>query len=304
MSRELLIVGAGPAGVSAALWARSLHLDVELLESGSGPGGQLLHVYFHPRELPGLLEGDGRAIAETYARQLAETGVPVRYDVRAEALDVTGAEPAVLLAGGKRSSARAMLLTCGARRRQLDVPGEREFEGRGVSYSATRDRALFAGRRVVVVGGGDAAFENALLLTAAGCEVSVLSRGAARARREFREQLLAEPRARLLEHTRVQAVLGDTRVRALRVQDAAGERELPCEGVVVKLGVVPNTEWCSGVLAHDADGYLTVDARLATAARGVWAAGDVVRPLLASVPVAAGQGALAVAAIRAALRGA
>jgi thioredoxin reductase len=101
----------------------------------------------------------------------------------------------------------------------------------------------------------------------------------------------------------VVAVLGESAVRAVRILDTAGERELPCEGVVVKLGVEPNTEWCRERLAHDDLGYILVDARLATSGRGVWAAGDVIRPLRASVPVAAGHGALAAAAIRAAVRG-
>src|ERR1043166_4286440 len=140
MTRELVIVGAGPTGVSAALWARSLHLDVELLEAGPEPGGQLLWVHFHPREIPGLLEGDGRAIAAAYARQLAESGLPVRYGVRADALE-PGEEPGLLLSDRSRIAARALLIASGARRRRLGVPGERELEGRGVSTSATRDRS-------------------------------------------------------------------------------------------------------------------------------------------------------------------
>ncbi|HEY6193997.1 MAG TPA: NAD(P)/FAD-dependent oxidoreductase [Candidatus Eisenbacteria bacterium] len=301
MTRELVIVGAGPAGVSAALWARSLHLDVELLEAGPEPGGQLLWVHFHPREIPGLLEGDGRAIAAAYARQLAESGLPVRYGVRADALE-PGEEPGLLLSDRSRIAARALLIASGARRRRLGVPGERELEGRGVSTSATRDRAALAGRAIVVVGGGDAAFENALLLVTAGSDVTLVARGTVRARPEFREALARERRARVLEHAQVVAVLGDARVRAVRLRDAAGERELACEGVVVKVGVEPNTEWCRDRLAHDAQGYLRVDERFATSAPGVWAAGDVVHPMLAGVPVAAGHGALAAAAIRAALR--
>ncbi len=303
LARELVIVGAGPAGVSAALWARSRHLDVLLLEAGQSPGGQLQLVYFQPREILGWLAGDGRALAAAAAQQLAEAGLPVRYGAKAAALE--RADGLTLrLEGEERLRASAVLVATGARQRRLDVPGEREFEGRGVSYSATRDRDGLAGRVVVVVGGGDAAFENAASLASLGGAVTVLARGAVRARPEFRERLAREPRVRVLEHMRVLAVSGDDRVRAVRVGGPDGERELPCEAVVVKVGVLPNTEWCRDFLDHDAAGFVRVDGGLATSVPGVWAAGDVVRPLLSSVPVAAGHGALAAAAIRVALRGA
>ena len=300
-ARELVVVGAGPAGVSAALWARSRNLDVLVLEIGSGPGGQLHQIHFEPREIAGWLSGGGHALASAYARQLAETGVPVRYGAAAQALGLLDG-PALHLTSGERVRARAVLVATGARRRLLGVPGEREFEDRGVSYSATRDRDGLAGRDAVVVGGGDAAAENALLLAALGGHITLLARDALRARVEFRSRLAREPLIRVVEHTRVLEIAGGDRVQQLRVHGPGGEQVIACDAVVVKVGVVPNTEWCRESLAHDDEGYLRVDSRLATSAPGVWAAGDVVRPLLPSVPVATGHGALAVAAIRAALR--
>lgn len=300
--RELVIVGAGPAGVSAALWARLLDLDVLLLEAGEGPGGQLHHIHFQPREIPGWTAGDGAVMAATYARQLAESGIVVRYGAVAAAL-TPGDPPSLTLADGGTVVARAMLVATGARRRRLGVPGEEDFADRGLSYSATRDLSRLTGRRLVVVGGGDAAYENALILAAAGRDVTLLVRGVSRARVEFRERVAADSRIRVRTGATVRAVLGDERVRALRVAEPDGERDLPCDGVVVKVGVVPNTEWCRGALAHDPDGWLTVDASFATSGSGVWAAGDVTRPLLPGIPVSHGHGALAVAAIRHALRG-
>ena len=305
MTPELLVVGAGPAGVSAALWARALNLTAAQIEGGSRPGGQLHHVHFHPRELAGLDAGDGPALAAVYERQLAAAGHAVRYDAVAIALEPPRdghTLPGVTLSTGERLTAAAVLIATGARRRHLGVPGERELEGRGVSYSATLDRDRFAGGRVLVVGGGDGAFENALLLAEVGCEVTVAVRGTARARPEFRQRLAAEPHAAVLEHARVGAILGEAGVRAVRLDVAGRGRELEVEGVVVKIGGLPNSEWCRPALAHDDEGFLRVDDRLATSAPRVWAAGDVTRPLLPSVPVAMGQGAHAVAAIRAALR--
>ncbi len=301
---ELVIVGAGPAGVSAALWARSRDLDVLVLEAAPRVGGQLHAIHFEPLEIAGWPAGEGPALADVHARQLAARGVPVRLGARVRALEAEpGRPPRLVLADGARIEARAVLAASGARRRTLGVPGERELEGRGVSTSATRDREALAGRAVVVVGGGDAAHENALLLAGLGCDVTLLVRRAPRARREFRQRLAAEPRARVLEATRVLEVTGRDRVSGVRVAGPGGERRLGCDAVVVKVGVEPGTGWCRDALDHDADGYLRVDGRLATSHAGVWAAGDVVRPLLPSVPVAVGHGALAAAAIRLALRG-
>ena len=300
--RDLVIVGAGPAGISAALWARSHEIAPLVLEAESGPGGQLLHVHFEPHDLAGMPAGDGPAIAARYQRQLADSGIVVRYGAAVASLAVS---PRLLLslAGGEELSPRALLVASGARRRRLEVPGERELEDRGVSFSATRDRERLAGRAVAVVGGGDAACENALLLAGAGCEVTLIARTTLRARPAFRERVAAEPRVRVLVHTRVVRVLGETQVTGLELESPTGASRLACEGVVIKAGVVPNTEWCRDELPHDDDGWLRVDGAFATGVAGVWAAGDVVRPAVLSAAVAVGQGVLAAAAIRRSLRG-
>jgi thioredoxin reductase (NADPH) len=303
VSHDLLIVGAGPAGVSAALWARPLELSVLLLDGAPAPGGQLHAVHFHPADVPGFEQGDGPALAAAYARQLAAASVPLRTAAEAVALEPSAEAPAVRLAGGERLEAAAVLVASGVRRRRLGVPGEREFEGRGVSFSATRDRVALAGRRVAVVGGGDAAFENALLLAAAGCDVTLLVRGEPHARSGFRERVAASPRVRVRTGTRVVEVRGDEAVRGLRLEGPDGAVELETDALVVKIGVVPNTEWCRQAVEVDPDGYVRVDERLATSAARVWAAGDVTRPSPPSIPVALGQGAHAVAMVRAALRG-
>jgi len=306
VSRDLVVIGAGPAGISAALWARSLEMDVLLLDAAPSPGGQLHLVHFHPPAVAGFESGDGPALAAVYVRQLTAAGVSWRGDCAAVSLRAAGndGQPVeVGSAGGEAFAGRAVLVATGVRRRRLGVPGEREFEGRGVSFSATRDQARLAGRPVAVVGGGDAAFENALLLAATGSEVDLLVRGEVRARSEFRERVAAERRVRIHRDARVAAILGDEHVTAVRIERGTAVEELPTRGVVIKIGVLPNTEWCRSCVPTDAEGYVRVNADLATTARGVWAAGDVVRPLPPSVPVAIGQGAQAAVAIRKALRG-
>jgi thioredoxin reductase len=153
-----------------------------------------------------------------------------------------------------------------------------------------------------VVGGGDAAFENALILAEAGSRVTIASRGASRAREEFRARVASHPAIEVLEHTRVTGVLGDREVRGVRLEGPKGPGERAVEGVVIKIGSVPNTEWCRDALACDAEGYIKVDARGRSSLSRVWAAGDVTRPPLLAIAVAAGQAALALADIRAELR--
>lgn len=301
MTPDLLIVGAGPAGASAALWARTLGLSTLVLEAGPAAGGQLHQIHFRPANLPGAVEGQGPAIAAALADQLAAGEIEIRCGAAAALLEP--AAPAVWTAAGERLEARAVLVATGVSRRRLEVPGEHELEGRGISWSATQDRDRFAGEEIVVAGGGDGAFENALLLAEVGCRVTLAVRGTARVRREFHQRVAAEPRIEVLEGTRVTAVLGDERVRAVRLTGARGEFELPAAGLVVKVGVIPNTEWCAGALEVDAEGYLPVDDQFGTSQPRVWAAGDVTRPPLAGIAVALGQGALAAAAIRTVLRG-
>ena len=301
MSPDLLIVGAGPCGVSAALWARSLGLTTILVERDATAGGQLRLVHFAPANVAVAASGPGTALAARLAAQLVEGGIEARY--KSEATAHEGGGPALRTPAGTRLKAAAVLIATGVRRRQLDVPGERELEGRGVSYSATQDRARFAGEEVAVVGGGDAAFENALLLSAVDCHVTLVVRGTPRARAEFRQRVAGDGHIEVVERTRVIGIEGDHSVRDLRLENERGKFLLPVSGVVIKVGVRPNTEWCGEAVERDEEGYVLVDETFATSHPRVWAAGDVTRPPLFGIAVAAGQGALAAGAIRAALRG-
>ena len=300
MDADVLLVGGGPAGVAAALWARSLGLEPLLLESAGRLGGQLLRVHFELGNFPGAVQGTGEAIAARCEQQLEAGRVPVRVDAEAVALD--SSTPRVTLRGGEVLAARAVVVATGVRRRRLEVPGERELVGRGVSYSATADRAQLAGRDVVVVGGGDAAFENALILAGTGCRVGLVVRGPARARPEFQARVAGERSIERLDRTRILSVLGTGSVTAVRITDDHGTWDRPAEAVVIKVGNVPNTEWCAA-LGRDDQGYLRVNATLRTSQAGVWAIGDVTRPQVFSVSVALGHAALALDSIGRHLRG-
>jgi thioredoxin reductase (NADPH) len=293
---ELVIVGAGPAGIAAALWARAFELDALLLERGERVGGQLHRIHFEPSQLVTATGGTGPEMAALAGRRLVERGVPFRTGAMVEALLDPG--PGVRLAGGERIEAHAVLVASGVRPRRLEVPGAERLEGAGVSYSATRDLERFAGRPVVVVGGGDAAFENALILARAGCKVTLGVRDAPVARPVFRKRVAADPAVEILLGVRLIEVRGDRRVEAVVFEHEGGRRlQRGCEGLVVKVGNLPNTEWCSGALELDRDGYLVTDPEGRTSRPGVWAAGDVTRPGLPAIPVAEAQAAMVVRAI-------
>lgn len=291
MSPRLLVVGAGPAGVAAALWARG-RFDVTVLERTDAAGGQLRAIHFAPGHLPGIEGLDGAALADACGRQLAHAGIEVRYGTSAAALEALD-RPAVRLESGERLEADAVLIATGLERRRLEVPGERELQGRGVSNSASRDRSRFSGRDVVVVGGGDGAFENALLLAEVGCRVTVVVRGVPRARAEFVRRVAAERAITVRTHTRVAAFVGDGALRAVRLESRDGITEQPVTGAVIKVGWTPNASWCGPALATER-GFVRVGNTGRTSAAHVWAAGDVTGPGLFAISVAEAGAALAV----------
>jgi thioredoxin reductase (NADPH) len=301
VSRDLIVIGAGPAGISAALWARSLDLETLVLERAERPGGQLHLIHFALRNVAGAV---GLTGADLAARMMPPD--PTSLDLRLGG-EVTAIDPdtgVVRLGDGATLTARATLIATGMRRRRLEAAGAVRLAGHGVSYSATRDRARFAGRPMLVVGGGDAAYENALILADAGCRVTLIVRGVSRARPEFRSRVGTSGSIRVLEGAEVIEVEGEDAVRGVRVRVATGEvSSIPCEGIVIKIGMVPNSEPYRSALATDGDGYLVVDGTLRTSHPRVWAAGDITRPRPPGIPVAWGHGALAAEAIHRSLRG-
>ena len=293
----LVIVGAGPAGIAAALLARGAGLDLRLVEARAETGGQLHRTWSQLRGVTDH-EGDGVSYAAVLRARLLEAGVAPETSLEIAGLARRGAGLELALAGGGTIGARAVLIATGLRPRTLDVPGERELTGRGVSISATRDRERFAGRAVAVVGGGDAAFENALLLAAAGCAVTLVVRGAPRAREEFRTQVAATRRITLLEGTEVVAIRGESEVTGVDVRTRDRRRTLEVAGVFVKAGSIPNSEWCRRAVRCDHEGYVKADLRRATSLAGVWAAGDVTRPEAFTLRSARADAAIAVQFIR------
>ncbi len=290
---DVLIVGGGPGGISALLWCHSLNLRALLLERAPELGGQLLQMYHRVIDYPGLITQNGRELRDRFEEHLRQLQLEWRVGCRLEEIRLRDRH---LICDGQSLSSRALILATGARKRRLGVPGEDEFEGRGVSFSATRDHQTFAGREVCVVGGGDTAFENSLLLARVCPRVTLIHRSSSfRARQSWVSEVFNHPRIKVLTNTTVKAIEGGSEVERLIVEDTITGRRtvLPTQGLFIRIGMAPNTESFQGQLELDEAGFIKTDQRQRTSLELVYAVGDVCRPICLSVATAVGQGAIA-----------
>ncbi|MGQ9896280.1 MAG: NAD(P)/FAD-dependent oxidoreductase [Acidobacteriota bacterium] len=298
---DLVIIGGGPAGIAAALWGKRLGLNPLLLEASPNLGGQLLRSYNRSVDCPGFYGLVGTDIAERLTIHLAREGV--HFETNALVTQVDCAARSVIVNGKETIAGRALVLALGVRKRRLGIPGEREFAGRGVSTSATRDKEQYAGQEVIIVGGGDGAFEEALILDEAGCRVKLVHRSAVfRARPLYRDRVLTHPRIQIMTHTCVIAIEGNECVERVIVKrcvpgESPSRQIIPASGVFLALGVTPATEIVAGQVERDSEGYLITDRHGATSCPGVWACGDTTRPLLSSLSTAFGDGATVAKAV-------
>src|SRR5215212_1680311 len=291
---DVIIIGAGPAGLSAALWCAELGLDTLVIERGTEVGGQLLRVYNPIENYLGVSAADGRALRDVFAAQVEGREFDLWTEAEIESVDLKAKR--LRLRSGEELQSIALVIATGVRRRRLGVPGESEFEGRGVLESGRLEREQVAGEDVVVVGGGDAAAENALLLAEVCATVTLVHRGKSlRARPEFAERVRADHRINVFTETTLRAVLGAEKVESVEILRAGALKPMrvAVRGVLVRVGVEPNTELFRGQLHTDERGYIVVTGEQETSAEMVFAVGDVSNPLAPTVSGAAGAGATA-----------
>ncbi|MDB5100115.1 MAG: hypothetical protein JWM80_4536 [Cyanobacteria bacterium RYN_339] len=289
---DVIIIGAGMAGCSTALWCKRLDLPFTWLEQAPAIGGQLAHVYNPIPDYPGRPAADGAELRGHLQAQLAAEELSPSLCAAVVETDLAG--HCVTLADGTVHRGRAVVLATGVERRRLGVPGEVELTGRGVGGSGRRDRDAYAGQAVAVVGGGDSACENALLLAETCRQVTLIHRRSTfRARPALLDAAMNHPRIRVLPDTRVKGLAGTERLEGLRLDGAAGEQVLPVTGLFVRIGYQPVTAMFHRQIRCDPDGYVQVDANQRTTLPGVYAVGDVCNPIYASLAVAAGQGMVA-----------
>ena len=290
---DVLIIGAGPAGLSAARWCDELGLDALVLEQGEEVGGQLLSVHNPIDNYLGLHADDGRELRDRFVAQTKDCDFDLWTQVEIAGVDLKAKR--VVLRSGEEVKAIAVIIATGLRRRQLGIPGENEFAGRGMIESSG-DRQAFAGKDVCVIGGGDAAAENALLLAEVCPTVTLVHRRKnLRARREFAEQLHTNHCITVFPESVVRRILGNENVEAVEIERAGAIKpfQMAVQGVLVRIGFVPNTELFLNQLEIDERGFAVVSAQQETNVTNVFAIGDVASPLAPTISSAVGAGATA-----------
>jgi thioredoxin reductase (NADPH) len=291
---RVLILGSGPAGLSAALYAARADLNPIVL-TGLELGGQVSLTYI-VENYPGFPDGiGGMEMVDLFQKQAERFGARVEVDSAAE-VDLSMRPFRVRTQNGKIYLAETLIIATGASARHLDVPGETELTGRGVSYCATCDGWFFKQKDVIVVGGGDSALEEGIFLTRYADSVTIVHRrDELRAGPILEARAKSNPKVKFQLNSVVKRISGNGSVKSVRLQDTVtgDEREQSTEGVFIFVGHTPNTQLFTGQLEMDERGYLIVDKQMRTNIPGVFAAGEVADPHFRQVITSAGMGAAA-----------
>jgi thioredoxin reductase (NADPH) len=289
---DVIIIGSGAAGLSAAFWCDELGLDTLVLEERDAVGGQLSQIYNPIENYLGLSASNGQELLEHFTARLEDADFDLWTNVEIDRVDLKARE--VSLVTGERLPAISLIIATGVRRRKLGIPGEDEFPGRGLIESGARDAELFAGKDVCVIGGGDAAAENALLLADHCPTVTLVHRGKKlSARPQFIELLKANHCLTVFKEATVQRLIGNDHLEAVEIkrQGALKPFQMAVGGVLIRIGVEPNTELFAKQLPLDSRGYIIAGRDHETEVANVFAIGDVANPLAPTISGATGAGA-------------
>ena len=292
---DLIIIGSGPAGLAAAVYAQRACLDTLIIERSTVSGGQILNTY-EVDNYPGLPGITGLDLGEAMAGHAKKLGMkPQREPVRS-----IEAEQGIKVIRTKKNEyrARAVIIACGATHRHLGIPGEEELSGMGVSYCATCDAAFFQDRTVVVVGGGNVAVEDAILLSRTCKKVYLVHRrDELRAEKILQECLFACKNVELIWDSIPLSIEGTDKVEALKIRNKKTQEEsfIETDGVFIAVGIVPGTEKFKDLVKLDEAGYIVAGEDGITSEPGIFAAGDIRTKNLRQVVTAVADGANAVA---------
>lgn len=291
---KVIVIGSGPAGLTAAMYAARARLE-PLVISGSQLGGQI-SITYEVENYPGFPEGvAGPELVELMQKQAERFGARLVVD-EVSRVTLSGGSPFTIKTYGQEYQAESLVIATGASPNRLGIPGEDALIGRGVSFCATCDGFFFRDKDVVVVGGGDSAMEEGLFLTRFANRVRVIHRrDELRAGETLKRRAMENEKMSFLWDTVVEEIIGNGKVEAIRTRNVKSDavEELKTDGVFIFIGHFPNTELFKGQLEMDPLGYLVTNERAMTSVPGVFAAGEVQDPIYRQVATSVGQGAMA-----------
>ncbi|MGQ3684648.1 MAG: thioredoxin-disulfide reductase [Candidatus Loosdrechtia sp.] len=290
---EIIIVGGGPAGFSAAIYACRALLKTVILEKRY-LGGQLIGTELI-ENYPGFPDViTGVELTQRMEAQAKRFGADIRYEDVLK-LDVEGNEKIVTTDAGKYAS-QIVIIAAGADPKKLDVPGEKEFYGKGISYCATCDGAFYRDKDVVVVGGGDSAVTEAIFLTKYAKTVKIIHRrDEFRATKIYLDDAFSNPKINTEVNTVVESIYGKDKVEGVVCRNVlTGEKKnIPCEGIFIFIGSSPNTAFLGNLLCVDTGCHIETNMHMETAIEGIYAVGDVRKNSYRQIATAVGDGAIA-----------
>jgi thioredoxin reductase (NADPH) len=294
--KDVLIIGGGPAGLSALLWCNDLGLSATLLERGSELGGQLLWIHNEIKNYPGRITKNGREMRDHFLSNFNR--IKNQVMLNAEVVSFDASTVTATLADGSLVMARYAIIATGLRRRRLGIPGEDEFAGRGILNSGAGQREFAKGKRVAVIGGGDAALENALILSEFAEKIYLIHRrDTFKARESFVDQVRRTSNIKLLLDQTVTAINGDDVVRSIEIKSTPETHTIAIDLVLIRIGYTPNTEILRGQIELNESGYLIVEGSFETTCPNVFAIGDIARAVSPTISTASGSGTAATKAI-------
>lgn len=295
---DVIIIGGGVAGISAALWCDELELDAILLESGSELGGQLLWTFNAIENHLGVKAENGKQMRDIFLAQIKQRKFTLSLDSRVEKVDLE--KKLVAINNGEKFQAKSVVIATGVSRRKLNVKGEKKFQGKGIISSGKRDGKLVTGKTVAVIGGGDAAFENALILSEFASKVLLINRSVDfKARSEFVSEVRENPKIEILVNTIVSEIIGAGNVESIKLKNRETNQifNQSIDFIITRIGVEPNTKEFQEQIETDEKGYIKVNSSGQTNLENIYAIGDVANPLSPTISSAAGMGSTAVKAI-------
>jgi thioredoxin reductase (NADPH) len=290
---DVVIIGGGPAGLTAALYTSRSRLKTLLIENGLF-GGQMTTTELI-ENYPGFPQGvPGDELSRLMKEQAMRFGLEVVLE-NVVGVSLEGDKKIVKTEEGSYLC-QALIICTGTEYRKLGVPGEKKFAGKGVSYCATCDGAFFRDNQIVVVGGGDSALTEALYLTKFVKEVTIVHRrDAFRGTKIYQERVFANPKVKVLWNSVIEEIKGDSIVKSIRVRNVKTQKvtDHPIEGVFLFVGLIPRTQFLGGLVQMDEEGYILTDGNCETSVKGIFAAGDCRKKLVRQVATAVGDGATA-----------